>query len=127
MSRRCFVRERIKPDGVDVGVVESQHAHGAPGASSSVRVDRAAVAPRWARAGEFCGTSPTYPPVDQRDGVSDYEARSACLAAIVVELQTRRRRRLVIESRQDDGDDERLISSVRVPDPRLVFEHQPGR
>jgi len=59
-------------------------------------------------------------------GVSEFEARSRCLATIVAALQARGVDRLVIESRQDDTDDERTVLRNRRPEPRLVFEHRRG-
>ncbi|MGB8862113.1 MAG: hypothetical protein WCC60_22850 [Ilumatobacteraceae bacterium] len=59
-------------------------------------------------------------------GVSEFEARSRCLAFIVQALQQRSVDRLVIESRQDDVDDERTIRRHRQREPRLVFEHRQG-
>ena len=60
-------------------------------------------------------------------GVTEFEARSRCLASIVASLQMRSVDRVVIESRQDDLDDERTIHRVRQRDPHLVFEHRRGK
>ncbi len=60
-------------------------------------------------------------------GVTQFQARAACIAAIVEDLQARQVGRLVIESRQDDREDERVLRRVRDPEPRLVFEHRVGR
>lgn len=60
-------------------------------------------------------------------GVTEFAARTACLTAVVAELQRRSVDRLVIESRQDDREDARLISVVRHRDPPLVFEHRTAR
>lgn len=62
----------------------------------------------------------------RREGVTEFEARSRCLAYIVAALQFRSVDRLVIESRQDDVDDERTIHRERQREPRLVFEHRRG-
>ena len=62
----------------------------------------------------------------RRHGVTEFEARSRCLAYIVAALQSRSVDRLVIESRQDDVDDERTIHRHRQRQPRLVFEHRRG-
>ena len=62
----------------------------------------------------------------RRHGVTEFEARTRCLAHIVGALQLRSVDRLVIESRQDDMDDERTIHRHRQPEPRLVFEHRRG-
>ena len=59
-------------------------------------------------------------------GITEFEARTRCLAYIVRVLQLRSVDRLVIESRQDDVDDERTIHRCRLRDPRLVFEHRRG-
>jgi hypothetical protein len=59
-------------------------------------------------------------------GVTQFRARACCLERIVDELQSRSVGRLVVESRQDDSEDERLMSRVRAPEPRLVFG-APGR
>ncbi len=60
-------------------------------------------------------------------GVTEFQARAACLTAIVRLLQARSVPRLTIESRQDDRDDQRTIALVRQPEPPLVFEHVVGR
>jgi hypothetical protein len=57
----------------------------------------------------------------RRHGVTEFEARSRCLASIVATLQLRSVDRLVIEN---DVDDERTIHRQR--EPRLVFEHRRG-
>ncbi len=62
----------------------------------------------------------------RRHGVTEFEARTRCLAHIVGALQLRSVDRLVIESRQDDRDDERTIHRHRQREPRLVFEHRRG-
>jgi hypothetical protein len=59
-------------------------------------------------------------------GVTEFEARTRCLAYIIGALQLRSVDRLVIESRQDDLDDERTIHRYRQREPRLVFEHRRG-
>lgn len=59
-------------------------------------------------------------------GVTEFQARGACLGALVTDLQRRSVERLVIESRQDDRDDQRTIGRVRLREPRLVFEHRRG-
>jgi len=59
-------------------------------------------------------------------GITEFEARTRCLAYIVGMLQLRSVDRLVIESRQDDVDDERTIHRHRQREPRLVFEHRRG-
>jgi hypothetical protein len=59
-------------------------------------------------------------------GVTEFQARTRCLAYIVGALQLRSVDRLVIESRQDDVDDERTIHRHRQREPRLVFEHRRG-
>ena len=59
-------------------------------------------------------------------GVTEFEARTRCLAYIVGALQVRSVDRLVIESRQDDVDDARTIHRHRLREPRLVFEHRRG-
>jgi hypothetical protein len=60
-------------------------------------------------------------------GVSEFHARSGCLASIVERLQDRRVSRLTIESRQDDRDDRRTIARARQPEPHLVFDHRLGQ
>jgi hypothetical protein len=62
----------------------------------------------------------------RRQRVTEFEARSRCLACIVAALQLRSVDRLVIESRQDDVDDERTIHRERQRESRLVFEHRRG-
>ncbi|MEI2704346.1 MAG: hypothetical protein V9E89_03565 [Ilumatobacteraceae bacterium] len=62
----------------------------------------------------------------RRHGVTEFQARTRCLAYIVGALQLRSVDRLVIESRQDDVDDERTIHRHRQRAPRLVFEHRRG-
>ena len=62
----------------------------------------------------------------RRHGVTEFQARTRCLAYIVGALQLRSIDRLVIESRQDDVDDERTIHRHRQREPRLVFEHRRG-
>ena len=59
-------------------------------------------------------------------GITQFRARSSCLAYLVGELQRRSVSLLVLESRQDDRDDFRVIERVRASDPPLVFEHRPG-
>lgn len=59
-------------------------------------------------------------------GVTEFDARNACLAQLVGDLQRRRVERLVIESRGDDSEDTRHLLRVRRPDPPLVFEHRRG-
>jgi hypothetical protein len=63
----------------------------------------------------------------RRHGVTEFEARTRCLAYIIGALQMRSVERLVIESRQDDVDDERTIHRHRQREPRLIFEHRRGR
>ena len=65
--------------------------------------------------------------VCRRHGVTEFEARTRCLAHIVGALQLRSVDRLVIESRQDDREDARIISKLRQPEPPLVFEHRTAR
>jgi hypothetical protein len=60
-------------------------------------------------------------------GVTQFEARAACIAAIVDDLQARQVGRLVIESRQDDREDERpppfsSRATARVRAPRCRHE-----
>ena len=62
----------------------------------------------------------------RRHGVTEFQARTRCLAYIVGALQLSSVDRLVIESRQDDVDDERTIHRHRQREPRLVFEHRRG-
>lgn len=59
-------------------------------------------------------------------GVSEFEARAACLTELVNRLQSRSVSRLTIESRQDDNDDQRTISGARQREPQLVFDHRKG-
>jgi hypothetical protein len=58
---------------------------------------------------------------------NEFQARAACLAEIVRRLQRREVAKLVIESRQDDRDDERVITRTRAREPSLVFEHRVAR
>jgi hypothetical protein len=58
---------------------------------------------------------------------NEFQARAACLAEIVRRLQRREVAKLVIESRQDDRDDERVITRARTREPSLVFEHRVAR
>lgn len=62
----------------------------------------------------------------RRQGVSEFQARDACLAEIVRLLQERSVPRLTIESRQDDRDDQRTIGKSRLSEPSLVFDHRQG-
>lgn len=62
----------------------------------------------------------------RRHGVSEFEARDLCLAALVRELQSQRVPRLIVETRQDDRDDHRTILRTRAADPTLNFEHRSG-
>jgi hypothetical protein len=59
-------------------------------------------------------------------GVTEFNARDACLAEIVRQLQARSVPRLTIESRQDDSDDRRTIARSRASQPSLVFDHRQG-
>jgi hypothetical protein len=59
-------------------------------------------------------------------GVSQFQARDACLAEIVRELQREGVLRLTVESRQDDRDDQRTILRSRAPEPLLTFDHRQG-
>lgn len=63
----------------------------------------------------------------RRHGITEFLARQACLAAIVSEVQSQQVDRLILESRQDDREDERVISKLRLPEPPLVFEHRTAR
>ena len=60
--------------------------------------------------------------------MTEFEARTACLAKIVEMAQDRSVPLLTIESRQDDSDDRFTILRHRQPSPRLVFDHgvRPG-
>lgn len=62
----------------------------------------------------------------RRHGVSEFEARDLCLAALVRELQSQAVLRLIIETRQDDRDDHRTILRTREAEPTLSFEHRSG-
>ena len=57
-------------------------------------------------------------------GVTEFDARDACLGEIVRQLQGRSVPRLTVESRQDDRDDRRTIARSRAPEPPLVFDHR---
>jgi hypothetical protein len=59
-------------------------------------------------------------------GVTEFNARDACLGEIVSTLQASSVGRLTIESRQDDRDDHRTILRVRQKQPFLSFEHRQG-
>jgi hypothetical protein len=59
-------------------------------------------------------------------GISEFQARAACLTELVSQLQSRSVSRLTIESRQDDNDDRRTISGTRQREPELVFDHRKG-
>ena len=63
----------------------------------------------------------------RRHGVSEFQARDACLAEIVRQLQDRSVPRLTVESRQDDSDDHRTILRTRRPEPSLTFDHRQGQ
>lgn len=58
---------------------------------------------------------------------NEFQARAACVAEIVRQVQGRRVAKLVLESRQDDRDDERVIMRTREREPSLVFEHRIAR
>jgi hypothetical protein len=58
---------------------------------------------------------------------NEFQARAACVAEIVRQVQRREVANLVLESRQDDRDDERVISRTRTREPMLVFEHRTAR
>jgi hypothetical protein len=60
----------------------------------------------------------------RRHRVTEFQARDACLSAIVLSLQAQMVPRLTIESRQDDRDDRRTIARSRLSTPPLVFEHR---
>lgn len=62
----------------------------------------------------------------RRRGVTEFNARAACLTAIVEMLQRVEVARVVIESRQDDRSDVGVIERVRKREPPLVFEHRRG-
>jgi hypothetical protein len=62
----------------------------------------------------------------RRHGVSEFDARNACLKSIVERLQTDQVPRLTLESRDDDSDDVRTISRTRSASPSLVYEHRSG-
>jgi hypothetical protein len=62
----------------------------------------------------------------RRHGVSEFEARDLCLAALVRELQSQGVLRLIVETRQDDRDDHRTILRTRDAEPTLNFEHRSG-
>lgn len=64
---------------------------------------------------------------DKRHGANEFQARAACVAEIVRQLQRRAVGRLVLESRQDDRDDVRTITRTRAHEPSLLFEHRTGR
>lgn len=59
-------------------------------------------------------------------GVSQFQARDACLAEIVRELQREGVLRLTVERRQDDRDDQRTILRSQAPEPLLTFGHRQG-
>lgn len=58
---------------------------------------------------------------------NEFQARGACVAEIVRQVQGRGVAKLVLESRQDDRDDERVIMRTREREPSLVFEHRIAR
>jgi hypothetical protein len=60
-------------------------------------------------------------------GVSEFVSRNACLSTVVAHLQAMDVSRVVIESRDDDREDERLLTRARARNIPLVFEHRPGR
>jgi hypothetical protein len=60
-------------------------------------------------------------------GTNEFQARAACVAEIVRQVQGRGVAKLVLESRQDDRDDERVIMRTRERQPPLVFEHRIAR
>lgn len=60
----------------------------------------------------------------RRHGVSQFQARDACLVEIVRQLQDRSVPRLTVESRQDDRDDHRTIARSRNSEPPLTFGHR---
>lgn len=59
-------------------------------------------------------------------GMTEFLARDACLTTLVRRLQARGVSRMTIESRQDDRDDQRVISKVRRVDSPLAFDHRMG-
>jgi hypothetical protein len=59
---------------------------------------------------------------------NEFQARAACVAEIVRQVQRREVANLVLESRQDDRDDERVISRTRTrADARLRTPHCSSR
>ena len=59
--------------------------------------------------------------------VDEFRARAASVAEIVRQLQRREVVSLVLESRQDDSDDQRVISRTRAREPFMLFEHRSGK
>lgn len=64
---------------------------------------------------------------NKNHGVTEFQARIACVTEIVHRLQGRAIARLILESRQDDAEDRRVITRCRAASPPLVFDHRVAR